>query len=183
MTPAVPAPKFTRGEPSDSKKYFEINADKMREDPLGFDDLVYEDTRTGMAQRVFRKFQRFRKYQGPPASVEMSGGIGTPEPRARANTNKKRRAATGGLSKGTLNRNHQKSVGEEVQSLKSNKSGRGGTQGGGQTDSPGLRAGLARTQQNGVKQKGGLRAGPTKGRNGGRKNLSSSNQQKYNKSG
>ncbi|KAK0731290.1 hypothetical protein B0H67DRAFT_67407 [Lasiosphaeris hirsuta] len=180
MTPVVPAPKFTRGGPSNSKKYFEINADKMREDPLGFDDLVYEDKRPAMAQKIFRKFQRFRRHQGPPPSVDMFGAIGAPQPRADVNTNKKGQVAAGGLSKDTLKRIHQKRIGEEVELPKGNK--RGGGQGGSHTDSTGVRAGLAKTQPNGIKQRGGLWAGPTKDRNGGGKLQPSSNQQKYNKS-
>lgn len=56
-------------------EYFVTRVAEMNDDPLDFDDLVYDDPRPKKAVQTAKKFARFRKVQGAPIDTTMSGAI------------------------------------------------------------------------------------------------------------
>ncbi|KAK1755183.1 hypothetical protein QBC47DRAFT_361212 [Echria macrotheca] len=97
--------------------YYVTRAEEMLNDPLDFDDLVYDETRPGKAKQIFNTFLHFRYAQGQPIPTVMSGGCGpagTPPGPCKPPTPKKRRSTPGSdsdsLKKGVLSREHEKKV-------------------------------------------------------------------------
>ncbi|KAK5657118.1 hypothetical protein OQA88_3646 [Cercophora sp. LCS_1] len=101
------------------KEYFETRVSEMLDDPLDFDDLVYDEKRPKKAQQIFKTFSRWRKWQGPPIDVCMSGAVSVDE-----KENKDRGKSPKGareeeeLTKGVLKKNHLKRIDDQVRAGK-----------------------------------------------------------------
>lgn len=130
VTSAVPAasPKKTKPVAAattalvPSKKYHEQAVYEMLNDPLGFDDLVYDDTRP-MNKRP--KFGRLGfRYKKPPPNFSplMCGGIGRDLPQDTTAQMKRKEKGDlkreGSLSQSVLKKNHRDKVGQKVQESK-----------------------------------------------------------------
>lgn len=128
-----PSPKKTKlVQPSRPKEYFELRIDEMLNNPLGFDDLVHDDPRPRKAQQIFNTFRKYRRAQGRPIPVTMSGAIGAPQPpsptkKGEANPKRTPTPPSPGpsqgrdLSKNVLKKEHQKKVTQDIAALKKGK--------------------------------------------------------------
>lgn len=107
--------------PEIRKELFVIKAEEMLFNPLGYDDLVYDDNRPRSKRPKWRKTGRNTGHN----DMMMSGGIGpadlssTSHKLGKAGANKKNRSdGEDSLSKQVLKKGHNKRVAEEVASLK-----------------------------------------------------------------
>ncbi|KAK4215276.1 hypothetical protein QBC37DRAFT_419636 [Rhypophila decipiens] len=76
VTPAVPPTSPKRNNPAAPLKYHEQVVHDMLNDPLGFDDLVYDSKGPMHNRNKFRSFRNRYKKPAPNFSPLMSGGIG-----------------------------------------------------------------------------------------------------------
>lgn len=102
--------------PEVRKELFVIKAEEMIFNPLGYDDLVYDDTRPKNKRPKWRKAGRNTGH----SDMMMSGGIGPADGSSPLKSSKKNRDET--LSKQVLKKGHNKRVAEEVASLKQKSS-------------------------------------------------------------
>lgn len=125
LTSAVPAtsPKkaISTGAIVPSRKYHEQAVYNMLNDPLGFDDLVYDDTRPIHKRPKFGRLGFRYKKPPPNFSPIMCGGIGkevaeitAPVPLQRKST-KKGHQREGSLSQQVMKKNHQDKISQTVQ--------------------------------------------------------------------
>ena len=124
--------------PEIRKELFIRKAEEMLNNPMGYDDLVYDDTRPKSKRPKWKKVGR----NTGPSDMMMSGGIGPADGSSSSTKAKKNRAGgDDSLSKQVLKKGHNNKVAEEVASLKQQKSsefkknkhigGQNGQQGGG----------------------------------------------------
>ncbi|KAK3355092.1 hypothetical protein B0H65DRAFT_505058 [Neurospora tetraspora] len=107
--------------PEIRKELFVIKVQEMLDNPLGYDDLVYDDNRPKSKRPKWRKTGRNTGHN----DMMMSGGIGPADPSSgshksgKGGANKKNRSGgDDSLSKQVLKKGHNKRVAEEVASLK-----------------------------------------------------------------
>ncbi len=106
-------------QPVARTEYFEERVHDMLNDPLDFDDFVY-DTAKPTPRHVARSFAQFRKRQTqPPPPLVMSGAIG-PASEAKPAATK----PSGSLAKEAQKRAHQQRVKEQVRLSKPHEEGR-----------------------------------------------------------
>ncbi|KAK3695444.1 hypothetical protein B0T22DRAFT_106838 [Podospora appendiculata] len=115
MTPAIPSSPKRNGVKLRPKEYFEQRVHEMLSDPLGYDDMVHDDTRPQSRPR-YRRFG-FRWTKKPKTHISpalMSGGLGVaPSKNAAANTR-----STDKLSKQVLKNGHNKKVAADIRDIK-----------------------------------------------------------------
>ncbi|KAK3398079.1 hypothetical protein B0T20DRAFT_354949 [Sordaria brevicollis] len=105
--------------PEVRKELFIIKAEEMIFNPLGYDDLVYDDTRPKNKRPKWRKVGR----NTGPSDLMMSGGIGPADGSTPVKSSKKKsRGDDDSLSRQVLKKGHNKRVAEEVASLKQKSS-------------------------------------------------------------
>ncbi|KXX82876.1 hypothetical protein MMYC01_200671 [Madurella mycetomatis] len=101
-------------KPGHQMEYFELRVHQMLNNPLGFNDLVYDSTKQQPAyvRRSFAKCRRKQRDSTPP--LEMSGGIGPVESAKPVN----KRQHSENLARNAQKRAHQQRVKEQVKNLK-----------------------------------------------------------------
>lgn len=121
----APAAPPIKKKPVSQMEYFERRVHEILQDPLGFDDLVY-DSNKKPPRHLARKFRQGRRHQRHPTPpLEMSGALGrVPDAKPAA----PKRQSSESLAKNARKRAHQQKVKEQVQALKeqSVSSGKGG---------------------------------------------------------
>ncbi len=115
---AAPGSRVSQ-KPAARTEYFEERAHDMLNNPLNFDDFVYDSTKP-TPRHIARSFAQFRRRQTqPPPPLVMSGAIG-PASDAKPATAK----GSGSLAKEAQKRAHQQKVKEQVRSSKPHEEGR-----------------------------------------------------------
>ena len=115
---AAPGSRVSQ-KPAARTEYFEERVHDMLDDPLDFDDFVY-DSNKPTPRHVARSFAQFRRRQTqPPPPLVMSGAVG-PASGAKPVTTK----GPGSLAKEAQKRAHQQRVKEQVRSSKPYEEGR-----------------------------------------------------------
>ncbi|KAK3336893.1 hypothetical protein B0T19DRAFT_396588 [Cercophora scortea] len=121
MTPAIPPSPKRNGVKLRPKEYFEQRVHEMLSDPLGFDDMVHDDTRPQSRPR-YRRFG-FRWIKKPKTHISpalMSGGLGVaPSKKAPANNTR----SSDKLSKQVLKNGHNKKVAADIRDIRETAGG------------------------------------------------------------
>ncbi|KAK1781870.1 hypothetical protein QBC45DRAFT_319999 [Copromyces sp. CBS 386.78] len=124
MTPASGIDKsykpYPNVPPEIRQELFVIKAEEMVFNPLGYDDLVYDDNRPKSKRPKWRKIGRNTGHN----DMMMSGGIGATDSSSSGSHRPKKNRSGGddSLSKQVLKKGHNKKVAEEVASLKKSSS-------------------------------------------------------------